>query len=247
MIRLSMEGGTARIRLDRPERLNALSPQLLRDLMTVCEELADDDSVDVVTLEGAGESFSAGADLPEFGRELATSPRVTADLGRVVCEAVANLPQITMAIIRGHCVGGGLVLAATCDLRISADDTRFSIPELEVGIPLAWGGMAHLVRLVGETVAADLVLSGRTFTADEALRAGFVSRVVAAPNLDAEASELIEVIAGRAHLPLRVTKQQLRAIRGGTFRGVRDADALLECLADPQASEHLRSSIERLR
>ena len=191
MIRLSMEGGTARIRLDRPERLNALSPQLLRDLLTACEELADDDSVDVVALEGVGGSFS--------------SPHAVADLGRVACEALADLPQITMGIIRGHCVGGGLVLAAACDLRICADDARFSIPELEVGIPLAWGGMAHLVRLVGETVAADLVLSGRTFTGDEALRAGFVSRVVAASDLDTEASELIDVIGSRARIPLRLT------------------------------------------
>lgn len=246
MIRVDKHERFARIRLDRPDRLNAISPQMLRDLTIVCEDLAGDTSVRVVGLEGSGESFSAGADLPEFASELRTTPQETADLGRVAAEALSNLPQITIAVIRGHCVGGGVVLAAACDLRICADDTRFVIPELELGIPLAWGGMDRLVRLVGETVAADLVLSCRAFDADEALRVGFVSRAVPAAHLAREAARLIETVAGRVQLPLRTTKRQLRAIRSGTFDAAEDADALLESLEDPAATAMLDASIDRL-
>ncbi len=246
IIQLLREGGVARIGLNRPDNLNALSPLLLRDLVAVCDDLSHDDSVRVITLEGVGETFSAGADLPLFEAELRSSPAKAADLGRVATEALAALPQITVAVIRGHCVGGALVLAAACDLRISSDDSRFWIPELEAGIPLAWGGMAHLVRLVGATAAADLVLSCRPFSADDALRVGFVSRVVAAGDLESEATDLIETVAGRARLPLRVTKKQLQAIRNGTFDPRDDADALLQSVADPEAGALLRSYADRL-
>ena len=174
------------------------------------------------------------------------SPAETADLGRIAAEAVAALPQITLAVIRGYCVGGAVVLAAACDLRIATDDSRFWIPELEAGIPLAWGGMAQLVRLVGETRAVDLVLSCRRFTAEEAHRFGYVSRVFSAADLETEAANLIETIAGRARLPLRITKDQLRALRSATYDAKRDADALLQAVADPEAGPLLRSYTDRL-
>lgn len=247
MIDVTKTDGVARLRLNRPERLNALSPALLRDLISICETLTADDSVRVVTVEGAGDHFSAGADLPEFGDELAAAPGPTADLGRVATEAVARLPQITVATIRGHCVGGAVVLASVCDVRVCSETSRFRIPELEAGIPLAWGGMAHLVRLVGETLAADLVLSCRVFGADEALRAGFVSRVVPDGALDREAAALAGTIASRARLPLVATKRQLRALRAGTFDAADDAEALLASLSDPEAGSSLDAYTDRLR
>jgi len=238
---------SARIKLNRPERLNALSPELLRDLITVCDGLARDTSIRVVALEGAGDAFSAGADLPEFSKELASAPHAAADLGRVAMEAVAGLPQISVAIIQGHCIGGGIVLAAACDVRICSGDSRFRIPELEAGIPLGWGGMAHLVRLVGETVATDLVLTGRPFDAEDAFRVGFVSRVVPAEDLAGEAGSIIDSIALKAHHPLLVTKQQLRAIRSGSFDPTGDAEALLQSFTDREAAESLRTYTNRLR
>ncbi len=246
-IEVKKADGLARICLNRPERLNALSPELLRDLISACDALAPESSIRVVVVEGTGLNFSAGADLPEFSAELLAFPVPTADLGRVATEAVAALPQITMAIIRGHCVGGAVVLAAACDLRVCSDDSQFSIPELDLGIPLAWGGMARLVYLVGETVAADLVLSCRGFGAEEALRNGFVSRVFADEDLDREANALAMSIASRARVPLSATKQQLQAIRAGTFDATRDAAVLLESLADPEARESLSASTDRLR
>ena len=224
-----------RLQFNRPTVLNALSPQLLADVIAACEEVGQDDAIRVVVFEGSGKNFSAGADLPAFNKGLASDPLSTADLGRRATEAIGALPQITVAAIRGYCVGGALVLASACDVRIAADDSRFFIPELDAGIPLAWGGMAHMVRLVGESLAADLVLTCRRFDANDAIRAGFVSQVVPAASFEAAVSALAETIAGKPQLALRISKQQLIAIRGGTFDAKDDAKALLAALNDPEA------------
>ena len=226
-----------RLQLNRPTVLNALSPTLLNAIIDACNDIGQDDSVRVVVLEGSGGHFSAGADLPAFHKDLVSDPEATADLGRRATEAIAALPQIAIAAIRGHCVGGALILAAACDIRIAADDSRFLIPELDAGIPLAWGGMAHMVRLVGESMAADLVLTCRRFDANDAIRSGFVSQVVAATDFDDAVTDLAETIARQPGLALRISKQQLIAIRNGTFDAREDAKALLASLDDAEASK----------
>lgn len=245
-IQVLNQAGFARIQLNRPEKLNALSPELLTELIDVCGDIRSDKTIRVVGVEGAGKCFSAGADLPAFSRELVASPEETADLGRIATETLADLPQITMATIHGHCVGGAVVVAAACDLRIASEDSRYWIPELEAGIPLGWGGMAHLNRLVGETMAADLVLTGRHLDAGEALQSGFVSRVVPDAALEAERKLIVASILAKARFPLETTKRQLRAVRSGTFRPRGDADALLEATRDPEAGEIFKAYADGL-
>jgi enoyl-CoA hydratase/carnithine racemase len=211
---------------------------MLSELVEACAAIASDDTIKVVRFEGAGKSFSAGADLPAFLTAFhGSDPRGTADLGRRATNAIAELPQITIAGIHGHCVGGGMVLAAACDIRIGADDARFMIPELDAGIPLAWGGMDWVVRLVGETLAADLVLSCRPFGAEEALHAGLISRVVPRDELQDELAALAQSVAAKSRYVLRVTKQQLVGIRAATFDARSDADALLGALEDPESMQ----------
>ncbi|MGD8608033.1 MAG: enoyl-CoA hydratase/isomerase family protein [Myxococcales bacterium] len=237
-LNLTVTDGAARLVLDRAESLNAISPDALTDLIDACAALSSNDEVRVVVLEGAGGCFSAGADLPAFMAAFAgPDAHSLADLGRRATNAVAEIPQITIAGIRGHCVGGGLVLAGACDLRIASQNARFLIPELDAGIPLGWGGLDHLVRLVGETVAADWVLSCRSFTPEEALRAGLVSRVVPTAELERELGALAAAVARKPASVLRTTKQQLSAIRSGTFDATADANALLSALRDPEAMQ----------
>lgn len=243
---LSSSGATARVVFDRPEALNALTPDALRQLVHACEELGRDEGIKVVRFEGAGGCFSAGADLPAFLSELGGSdPHAVADLGRLATDAVAGLPQISIAAIQGHCVGAGVVLAAACDVRIAADDARFLIPELDAGIPLGWGGMAYLARLVGATLAADVVLTCRPFGAEEALRAGFVSRVVPVGELQTALDELEASIGAKSANVLRATKQQLRDIRNESFDARKDADALLAALRDPESARQGMEYISR--
>lgn len=235
-LNVSIEGAVARVVFDRPKALNALSPSTLSELIGVCDDLGKNDAVKVVAFTGAGDCFSAGADLPAFLPFLSgPDAHATADLGRRTTNAVAELPKITVAAVRGHCIGGGLVLAGACDIRIAGDDVRFMIPELDAGIPLGWGAMEHLIRLVGETLATDLVLTCRPLGAEEALRAGLVSRVVPADRLDAELEALLDAVVRKPEIVLRITKQQILAIRDDSFDPREDANAMLSSLRDPEA------------
>ncbi len=246
-IQITLQQNVARLRLNRPEVLNALSPMLLKELIAKCDELARNESARVILLEGAGKHFCAGADLPQFTVSMQSDPQGTADLGRRAAEALATLPQITLAAIKGHCIGGALVLSAACDLRIAASDSRFSIPELDAGIPLSWGGMAQVVRLVGESLANDLVLTGRPFDADDALRAGLVSRVIPASEFEHEITSLDETVAAKPHIVLKQTKRKLKSIRAGTFDARDDAADMIAAMSDPEAKAigeaYIRSKI----
>jgi len=244
-ITLSITDGIARLELNRPAVFNALSPDLLQELIARCGELATNDSVNVVVLEGAGEHFCAGADLPQFTKRMAADPLGTADLGRRAAEALAALPQITIAAIKGYCIGGALVLSAACDLRVAADNSRCSIPELDAGIPLSWGGMAHVVRLLGESLANDLVLTCRPFDADDALRAGFISRIIASDEFAADVADLAENVAKKPQIVLRQTKQKLLRIRAGTFDARDDAAEMVAAMQDPEATSIGREYIRR--
>jgi len=246
---ISSSEAVARVLFDRPDVLNALSPRTLNDLIDACAAIAEDDSIKVVRFEGAGKAFSAGADLPAFHAAFKGSDaRGIADLGRQATNAIAELPQITIAGIHGHCVGAGIVLAAACDIRIAAEDARFTIPELDAGIPLAWGGMEWAVRLVGATLAADLVLSCRPFGAEEALQAGLISRIVPRDALQDELAALARNVAAKSRYVLGVTKQQLLGIRRATFDARNDADALLGALEDPESAQQgMRYVAERIR
>lgn len=243
---IDREGPAARLRIDRASSLNAVSPTMLASLTEACEGLAGDDSVSVVTLEGEGGSFCAGADLPAFERALVTSPQETSEVGLRASEALAGLPQITIASVRGHCIGAGVVLAAACDIRIAADDSRFWIPELDAGIPFGWGGWAHLIRLVGESVATDMVLTARPLGASEALTAGLVSRVVPTAELESEMDRVIDAVARKPSLVLRMSKSQLLAVRAGSFDPRDDSRALLEAIQDEETGAVLRAYAKRL-
>ena len=245
-IKVSITNRIARLELNRPAVFNALSPDLLQDLIDRCDDLATDDSVTVVVLEGAGEHFCAGADLPKFTQCMESNPQGTADLGRRATAALAGLPQITIAAIKGYCIGGALVLAAACDLRIAADDSRFSIPELDAGIPLSWGGMAHVIRLLGETLANDLVLTCRPFDAADALRAGFISRIIPSGELADEATALAGNIARKPRIVLRQTKRKLLDIRAGTFDARDDAAEMIAAMQDPEATAVGREYIRNI-
>ncbi len=231
-----VSGSVARLLLNRPAVLNALSPDLLTDLITLCEDLAANPSVRVVVFEGAGEHFSAGADLPQFAKGLQSHPHDTADLGRRASESIAALPQITIAAIRGYCIGGGIVLSGACDMRVAAENSHFSIPELDAGIPLSWGGMADLVRLLGQAVANDFVLTCRPFGASEALSVGLVSRVIPTDEFDAEVTSLANQIAAKPAIVLRQTKRKLKDIRSGSFDARDDAAEMLEAARDEEAA-----------
>ena len=246
---LDTNGPVAALQLNRPERLNALSTVMLREIIEACAWLDTQADVKVVVVSGAGRAFCAGFDLGDFTSSAqGQSPRDTADLGRRAAEALSDVTALTIAAVHGHCVGGGVVLTSACDLRLAADTTRFSIPEVNLGIPLAWAGIPRLVRELGPAITKDLVLTCRPFDAHEAHALRFVNRVVVADELMAAASALATELAAQPGFALRTTKQQVNAAMDemiGTRRNANDADSLVVAMSDPEsrarAVDYLRS------
>ena len=157
---------------------------------------------------------------------------------------------VTVARIHGQCVGGALVLASACDLRVAASDTRFSIPELALGIPLAWGGIPRLVREIGPALTKELVMTCRPFSAAEAAAAGFVNRVTEPDRLDDEVESLVADLVARSALTLQATKVHVNAVSAGmvgTARAWNDADSLVTALRDPDSRATAAAYLERVR
>lgn len=229
----------ATVVLDRPARLNALSRLLLGELIAACRWLDDEPAIKVVVVRGAGRAFSAGFDLDDFrSADHTASPRESADLGRRAAEALTDVRPLTVAAIHGHCVGGGLVLAAACDLRLAADDVRFAIPEVDLGIPLAWGGIPRLVRELGPAITKELVLTCRPFGAEEARALRFLNRVVPTDELIGAADALAADLAAKPWFALRATKTHVNAVMdeiAGTARNANDADTLVAAMADDES------------
>ncbi len=238
-LRTAADGALGRLVLDRPEKLNPLSTETLGELALAAHWFDEQPDVKVVLVEGAGRAFSAGADLSTFQGPQEGSTRDAADRGRVMAEALEGMRALTIAKIHGWCVGGGLVLAAACDLRIAAEEARFSIPEVDLGIPLAWGGIPRLVREIGPALTKELVLTCRPFDAEEARAAGFLNRVVPAAQLDDEALTLARTLASKPAHALVSTKRHVNAVTDqmvGTMRSWSDADGLVTAFSDPECA-----------
>jgi len=243
-----VEGAVAHLTLDRPDKLNPLSTDTLRELARAARWLDEQPAVKVVVLRGAGRAFSAGADLGSFTGRQTVSTREAADLGREMADALEGMRALSIAAIQGWCVGGGLVLAAACDLRVASEETRFSIPEVDLGIPLAWGGIPRLVREIGPALTKELVLTCRPFDAAEAKAAGFLNRVVPADDLETTVEELARTLAAKAAHALFSTKRHVNAVTDqmvGTGRSWSDADGLVTAFSDPECAEARRAYLAR--
>lgn len=254
-IEVSCKATRGTITLNRPDRLNPLGTTTLTELVEAARFLDSKQEVKVVVVSGRGRAFSAGADLAAFGGGSGSAPpasaaREAADAGRRMAEAVESMRAVTIVKLHGHCVGGGLVLAAACDLRIAAEDVRFSIPEIDLGIPLAWGGIPRLVREIGPALTKELVMTCRPFTAAEARAAGFLNRVVPAEDLDATVDDLVTLLDAKSALTLSATKRHTNAVTEqmvGTVRAWNDADSLVTALRDPVSRSVAAAYLERFR
>lgn len=237
-LRWSQDGPVGRITLARPEKLNALSARLLGEMIELCGWLHRRSDVRVVVVAGEGRAFSAGFDLGDFSAPTTGDPRDGADLGRLATDALTDVPQLTIAAVHGRCIGGGTVLVGACDLRIASEDALFSIPEVDLGIPLAWGGIPRLVRELGPAITKELVLTCRPFSAEEARSLRWINTVVPRADLDRHVTELATSLAAKPLYALRATKAHVNAVTeeiAGTGRSVQDADSLVYAMRDPES------------
>jgi enoyl-CoA hydratase/carnithine racemase len=212
---VARDGAIATVILNKPERMNALDKGMWRALGEIFDDLDRDESLRCVVLRGAGgKAFAAGADIAEFAAERANveQARDYDRIVRVALEAVVRCRHPVVAMIRGACVGGGLELAAACDLRLCGESSRFGIPVKNLGLVVAYGELAGLIDLVGRAAALEIVLEGRVFGAQEAKEKGLVNRVVPDDRVEEETAATVRRIADGAPLVARWHKKFARRL-----------------------------------
>ncbi|MBV8259075.1 MAG: enoyl-CoA hydratase/isomerase family protein [Actinobacteria bacterium] len=206
--RVEREEGVATITLDVPEKLNRVSMNARVELADVFAELGRDDAVRAIVLTGAGETFTAGGDIPGF---LQRHPE---ELSRLAWNVAApeRCPKPVIAKLRGYAFGVGLELALACDFRIASDDLQLALPEVTLGMIPGSGGTQRLARLIGLGRAKDVIMRGRRIKGEEALRLGLVTELVPVEELDAAVDRLVAELSALSPLALATAKRVLNQV-----------------------------------
>jgi len=215
--------------VNRPAARNALNAAVWDGLAAAAEALAAEREIRVVLLRGAGEqAFISGADISEF-RALRADAAATAVYDARTARAWRGLqamPQPVIAMIHGFCFGGGVAVALACDVRLASEEARFAVPATRLGLAYPFESLERLVRVVGPTHAADILLSARTLTAQEAHQIGFVNRLVPAAALEGATRDYALAMAAGAPLTIAAHKRAIQEVL--TPSGARDLDAVRE-------------------
>lgn len=248
------DGEVATIRLDRPDRLNALTFEIYEALRDVFAQLDDADDVASVILTGTGKGFCSGGDVEDIiGPLVEMSDKRQQRFTRLTCDVVENMrtcPQPIVAALNGTVAGAGAALAIASDLRVAVPDATISFLFTKAGLSGADMGACHLLpRLVGLGPATELLMLGRPVEAEEAREIGLYHRLVDPDELTAEANELARTLAGGPRMGLAVTKQALDAQAGLSLGDALDwdADRQADCMQHPDFEEAYRAFLEDRR
>lgn len=212
--------GVAHLSLNRPGQLNAYSVAMRDDFAEILHAIADDSEVRSVLITGQGRAFCAGADLTEFGTAPSQTIARRVRWQRDVWGQLIGLDKPIVAAVHGYCIGSGVEIALLADVRVAAEDTVFAMPELQLGLIPAAGGSQTLPANAGLSVALDLLLTGRRFDADAALRYGLISRVVAPDTLVQAGWDVARRLAS---LPPSIAAATRTALREGSELPTADA------------------------
>jgi enoyl-CoA hydratase len=241
VIEVSGDGGVATVTVDRQDALNALDVATLTELRDRLRELADDAEVRAVVLTGAGEkAFVAGADIKYMSGLDPEQAKAWGSLGHEAGRLLETMPKPTIAAINGFALGGGCELALACDIRYASARAKVGQPEINLGIVPGWGGTQRLARVCGVGVAKDLVFTGRTIDAEEALRVGLVS-AIADPVLDRALATARE-LAAKSPVALALAKRLLNLSPGALEQ---EAEEFGDLFASEDAKEGLAAFVEK--
>ncbi len=230
---IERDGAVMTMRMNRPDKRNAINRQMHRDIQQACLDLADDFETRVVIFAGEGAAFSAGADTSEWGMagpDNELELRSQSGIGSRTSAALENLDQISIAAVHGFAVGGAVVFASACDFRVGGRDTWLSIPEIELGIPLSWNALPRLARIVGHAKALELTVLCERFSAQQALDYGLLTHLADENHVMETAQDIAEKVIKMPALPVAMTKATMKALRKGTEAGeaaYSDPDLLL--------------------
>ncbi|GAA5032899.1 enoyl-CoA hydratase [Actinopolymorpha pittospori] len=215
-LRIERDGAVLRVTFNRPARRNAMTWAMYDGLMDACTRVEDDPEIRVLVLRGAGgEAFVAGTDIEQFGEFVGGAAGVEYERRMSgMLDRLAGVRVPTVAVVTGYCIGAGLALAASCDLRIASHGSRFGVPIARtVGNCLSAATVALLVDHLGPGRTLDLLLRARLLDTDEAAAAGFLTEVCAQDEVDATANALVERLLGHAPLTMWAAKEAVRRIR----------------------------------
>ena len=209
-VTLEKQGHVGVVTMNRPEALNALNEQVLRDLDAVLTQAEEDAELYVLVVTGAGRSFVAGADIGQMSGFSAVEGKAFGVYGNQVFAKLENLSKPTIAAVNGFALGGGCELAMACDIRLASEKAKFGQPETGLGITPGFGGTQRLPRIVGVSRAMELILTAKTISAAQAREIGLVSEVYPPEELMDRALELANAIAANAQVAVRQSKAAIR-------------------------------------
>ncbi|MGF7086550.1 enoyl-CoA hydratase [Kroppenstedtia sanguinis] len=218
-LKVSTEKGVGRIRLHRPEVLNALNRQMVADLVEQLESWDRDEHIGAILLLGGPKAFAAGADIEEMAQ--ATAVEMLRLDPFVDWDRIRKISKPIVAAVQGYALGGGCELALACDLILASESAQFGQPEINIGVMPGAGGTQRLTRAVGKARAMEMVLTGKPITAQEAFQAHLINRVVPEEALEEEATKLAEELASKPPVALRLAKQAVsKAAEVGLTEGL---------------------------
>jgi enoyl-CoA hydratase len=242
---IEREEPIAVVRLNRPEQLNALSNQLMNELVGALENLDEDETIRCIVLTGDEKAFAAGADI----RELSDATHFELYFGGRIdkWDAIRKIRTPVVAAVSGYCLGGGCELAMACDLIVASETAQFGQPETNLGVVPGAGGTQRLTRAIGKSKAMDVILTGRFLDAREAERAGLVARVAPSDGWLEEAKGVAQAIASKSPVGVRLAKEAVNQAFETTLAAGLDAErkAFHLALSSEDAQEGLRAFLEK--
>ncbi len=246
-VELEKKGAVGVITMNRPEALNALNDQVLRDLDSVLDQVEHDEEILVVVLTGAGRSFVAGADIGQMSNFTAVEAKAFGVYGNQVFLKLENLTKPTIAAVNGFALGGGCELCMACDIRLASEKAKFGQPEVGLGITPGFGGTQRLARIVGTANAMELILTAKTIRAEDALALGLVTHVYPAEELMDKALELANAIAANAQIAVRQSKAAIRrGLQTDMATGTAfESEAFALCFATEDQKDAMRAFVNK--
>lgn len=244
--KLTIQDGWALLEMARPEKLNVIDEDVLRELEAILNIL-ERQKIKAVILTGQGKAFAAGADVAAMSVMDSKAATEFSAMGNRVFQQIEDHPAIFVAAVNGYALGGGCELALACDLRWASAKASFGQPEINLGIIPGFGGTQRLPRIVGSAKAKEWILTGQRFTAQDALRAGLISKILEPEQLLPEAQKLAEELAKKSGPILTLAKQAIAASGTGVSEshGQQEARLFGKCLATEDGPEGLKAFVEK--
>ncbi|MBI5299557.1 MAG: enoyl-CoA hydratase/isomerase family protein [Deltaproteobacteria bacterium] len=245
MILVHREEPIVVVQLNRPEALNALSPELMLQLVRTLEELDHDNAIKAIVITGSDKAFAAGADIKEMAPLSANEIKSQDPLA--IWDKINKIKKPLIAAVSGYTLGGGCELAMMCDIIVASETTKFGQPEINLGIIPGAGGTQRLIRAVGKSRAMEWILTGNTFSAQEALAAGLISKIAPPTEYLSEAKKLAQKIASISPIATATAKQAiLKAMQLPLEEGLKEERRLFYQLFDTEdQKEGMKAFMEK--